>query len=77
MANHELAINTLLNKGLRQRQLDNVLASNCVVDWFGRTFVGQHNVIHFYQNSNANYEHSVTDVTECDAFEDRPYHKLT
>lgn len=77
MANHDLAINILLNNGLRQRQLDNVLASNCVMDWFGRTFIGQQKVIHFYQNSNASYEHTMADVEASEAFEDRPYHILT
>jgi hypothetical protein len=77
MANHELAINTLINEGLRQRQLESVLASNCVMDWFGRTFVGQQKVIGFYQHSNASYDHVVTDVVASEAFEDRPYHNLT
>lgn len=77
MENHDLAINTLLNNGLRQRQLNNVLASNCVMDWFGRTFVGQHRVIQFYQNSSASYEHSMTSVAGSEAFEDRPSHNLT
>jgi hypothetical protein len=77
MAHHDLAIHTLLNKGFRQCQLDNVLASNCVMDWFGRTFIGQQKVIHFYQNSNASYDHIMTGVKSRNAFEDRPYHILT
>lgn len=77
MASHDVAVNTLLNNGLRQRQLETVLASNCVMDWFGRTFIGQQKVIHFYQNMNASYEHSMSGVEATEAFEDRPYHILT
>lgn len=77
MANHNLAIDTLLNNGLRDHKLEEVLASNCVMDWFGRTFIGQHKVINFYQNSNATHEHSMADVKGAAAFEDRPYHFLT
>lgn len=77
MANHDLAIDTLLNKGLRNRKLDEVLASNCVMDWFGRTFIGQHKVVSFYQNSNTKYEHAMSDVKTAAAFEERPYHLLT
>jgi hypothetical protein len=77
MANHDQAIDALLNKGLRNRELENVLASNCVVDWFGRTFIGQRKVIAFYQHSNTTHEHSMADVNTTEAFEDRPYHLLT
>lgn len=75
MASHDLAIDTLLDTGFRQRKLDEVLASNCVIDWFGRTFNGQHRVIEFYQN--ATYEHAMTTVNSTEAFEERPNHLLT
>lgn len=77
MGVHNLAIDKLLNYGLRNRKLDEVLASNCVLDWFGRTFIGQHKVISFYENSNATHEHTMDDVKAAAAFEDRPYHFLT
>lgn len=77
MANHNLAVDRLLNYGLRQSNLDNVLASNCVMDWFGRTFIGQRKIIDFYQNSNATHQHSMADIKSSEAFEDRPYHLLT
>jgi hypothetical protein len=77
MANHDQAIDALLIKGLRNRELECVLASNCVLDWFGRTFIGQRKVIAFYQHSNTTHEHSMADVCTTEAFEDRPYHLLT
>lgn len=77
MANHNLAIETLLNNGLRLRKLDEILASNCVMDWFGRTFIGQRRVIDFYQNSISSHEHSMPKVKSTESFEDRPYHQLT
>lgn len=77
MASPDLAINTLLDTGLRNRNLDKVLASNCVVDWFGRTFIGQRRITEFYQNSNSTYEHAMTTVISTEAFEERPYHLLT
>lgn len=77
MANHVLAINTFLDNGLKHRDLDNILASNCVVDWFGRTFIGHHKIVSFYLNSNTTYEHSMNNVEETEAIEERPYHFLT
>lgn len=77
MAKHDLAINTFLNIGLRNQKLEEVLASNVVMDWFGRTFIGQHKVTNFYQNSNAKHDHAINSVKTIAAFEDRPYHFLT
>lgn len=77
MASHDQAVETLLVKGLRHRKLDEVLASNCSLDWFGRSFVGQPKVIDFYLNSHSNLEHSLTTVSSTEAFEDRPNHLLT
>lgn len=78
MANYgDQAVETLLIKGLRHRKLDEVLASNCVLDWFGRTFVGQQRVIEFYQTSHSALEHSFAVVKSTEAFEDRPNHLQT
>lgn len=77
MANHDNALNALLNVGLRQRQLERVLASNCVVDWFGRTVTGRAKVINYYLDSNNCYEHSMSNAETIDAFEERPTHMAT
>lgn len=77
MTSHDQAVETLLISGLRHRKLDEVLASNCALDWFGRTFVGQPKVVDFYQNSHSALEHSLKDVKPTEAFEDRPNHLLT
>ena len=77
MANHEIALNALFNTGLRQKELDNVLASNCVLDWFGRTVTGRAKVINYYLNSNNSYEHSMSSAETIDAFEERTTHMST
>lgn len=77
MASHNVAISTLLDKGFRHRQLENILASNGVLDWFGRTFVGQHKIVEFFQNSNSTYEHHVTNVESRESTEERRYHFIT
>lgn len=77
MANNENALNTLLNIGLRQRELNNVLASNCVLDWFGRTLKGRSKVVNFYLNSNNCYEHSMSNAETIEPFEERSTHLST
>ena len=77
MANDDLAIDKFLNYGLRDHNLDEILASNCVMDWFGRTFVGQQKVVSFYYNSKATHGHAISDVKTIPPFEERPYHFLT
>ncbi|CRL08720.1 CLUMA_CG021391, isoform A [Clunio marinus] len=77
MSSHELAINKLIENGIRCRNLQNILASNCVVDWFGRTLVGQQKAIDFYHNSNTNYEHTILNIVNSEAIEERSHHHLT
>lgn len=77
MANHEIALSTFLNTGLRQRGLEGVLASNCVLDWFGRTLTGRSRVINYYFNSNNCYEHSMSNAETIEAFEERSTHLST
>jgi hypothetical protein len=77
MANHEIALNALLNIGLRQRELEGVLASNCVLDWFGRTLSGRSKVVNYFFNSNNCYEHSMTNAETIEAFEERSTHFST
>lgn len=74
---HITALNTLLNTGLRQNELQNVLASNVVLDWFGRTVSGQQKVVNFYLNSNNQYEHHMTNTESTQSFEDRSTHNQT
>lgn len=76
MSDHDKVINTFLDSGLRQRRLDDLLASNCVLDWFGRTFVGQQRVVGFF-HSNTKYEHEVASVEAAEKIEDRHHHFLT
>lgn len=76
MANHDIALNALFI-GLRQRELEIVLASNCVLDWFGRTVTGRAKVINYYLNSNNCYEHSMSNAETIDAFEERSTHLST
>jgi hypothetical protein len=75
--NHNIALNTLLNVGLRQRELESILASNCVLDWFGRTIAGRAKVVNYYLNSNNQYEHSMTNAETIDACEERLTHMAT
>lgn len=77
MASHKVVINTLLDKDFMCRHLENILASNCALDWFGRTFIGQQKVVDFFRNSNFTYEHHVNNVESTESFEDRLYHLLT
>lgn len=77
MANHDDAFNALFNIGLRERELEVVLASNCVLDWFGRTVTGRAKVINYYLNSNNCYEHSMSSAETIDAFEERSTHLST
>lgn len=77
MANHDIILNTLFNVGLRQRELESILASNCVVDWFGRTVTGRAKVTNYYLNSNNCYEHSMANAETIDAFEERATHMST
>lgn len=77
MADHEIALNALLSNGLRQRELEGILASNCVLDWFGRTLTGRSKVVNYYLNSNNSYEHSMTNAETIEAFEERSTHLST
>ncbi|XP_070497512.1 uncharacterized protein [Chironomus tepperi] len=71
---HDSVINALINVGLRQKELQNVLASNVVLDWFGRTLSGKQRVVDFYLNSNNVYEHNLTNTETVQAFEERLTH---
>jgi hypothetical protein len=75
--NHDIALNTLLNVGIQQGELESVLASNCVLDWFGRTVAGRATVVNYFLNSNNKYEHSMTNAETIDAFEERLMHLTT
>lgn len=77
MANHETALNALLNIGLRQRGLEDILASNCVLDWFGRTVSGRSKIINYYLNLNNCYEHSMSNAETVEPFEERDTHLST
>lgn len=77
MANHQIALDAFLNVGLGQRELEGVLASNCVLDWFGRTVKGRSKVVKYYFNSNNCYEHSMTGTETIEAFEERSTHLST
>lgn len=74
---HDSVINALINVGLRQKELQNVLASNVVLDWFGRTLSGKQRVVDFYLNSNNVYEHHLTNTETVQAFEERLTHMTT
>lgn len=74
---HDTVMNAFLNVGLRQKQLPTLLASNVVLDWFGRTLSGKQRVIDFYLNSNNIYEHNVTSVETTQPFENRSTHMIT
>lgn len=77
MASHEIALNALLNEGFRNQQLERILASNCVLDWFGRTLIGQQKIVDFFLRSNSSYHHSLTNSKPTEAIEERPYHFIT
>jgi hypothetical protein len=77
MDNPKLAVNIFVDKGIKQGELNNVLASNSVVDWFGRTIKGRQNIVNFFLNSNVIYEHSFSTVESTQAFEDRKSHMTT
>ena len=74
---HDSVINALINVGLRQKELQNVLASNVVLDWFGRTLSGKQRVVDFYLNSNNAYEHNLTNTETIQAFEERLTHMIS
>ena len=74
---HDLAINAFIHVGLRQKELQNVLASNVVLDWFGRTLTGKQRVVDFYLNSNNIYEHFLKNVESAQPFENRSTHIKT
>ena len=77
MANHQAALDALFNTGFIQKELDGVLSSNCVLDWFGRTLTGRSKVVNYYLNSNTYYEHSMSDAETVEAFEERATHLST
>lgn len=77
MDNAKLAVEVFLEQGVRRRELYNILASNSVVDWFGRTIKGRQNIVNFFLNSNVIYEHSFSSVETTQAFEDRKSHMTT
>jgi hypothetical protein len=77
MENAKLAVNTFLDRGIKQGELNNVLASNSVVDWFGRTIKGRQNIVNFFLNSNVIYEHCLSNVETTQSFEDRTSHMTT
>jgi len=74
---HDSVINALINVGLRQKELQNVLASNVVLDWFGRTLSGKQRVVDFYLNSNNAYEHHLANTETVQAFEERSTHIIS
>lgn len=65
MMSHPDLIKTLLNDGCK---LNNALASNCVLDWFGRTFVGRKKVIEFYKTIKA--ENFIDQLQATEPFEE-------
>lgn len=77
MDDAKLAVNVFLKQGLKRRELNNILASNSVVDWFGRTIKGRQNIVNFFLNSNVIYEHRFSSVETTQAFEDRNSHMTT
>lgn len=77
MGNHELALKVLLDVGIRNRELDRVLASNATLDWFGRTFTGQQKIFDFYYNSSTKYDHTIDGSEATESFEERPAHLET
>lgn len=74
---NELALNTFLQEGLQQKELANFLASNVVLDWFGRSFLGKQKVSNFYFTSNNSYIHEVANTKTVEPFEERSLHLLT
>lgn len=69
---HPDLIRTLLNDG---RKLNSALASNCVLDWFGRTFVGRKKVSEFYRTIKA--DNSIDSLQSTEPFEEeRSVHLL-
>lgn len=77
MDSAKLAVEVFVEQGVKRRELDNILASNSVVDWFGRTIKGRQNIVNFFLDSNVIYEHSFSSVETTQAFEDRKSHMTT
>lgn len=77
MDSAKLAVDVFVEQGVKRRELDNILASNSVVDWFGRTIKGRQNIVNFFLDSNVIYEHSFSSVETTQAFEDRKSHMTT
>lgn len=54
------------------------LASNAVLDWFGRTIRGHKDVEHFLRNEIwPQYEQNFATATTCEPIETRPTHEKT
>lgn len=54
------------------------LASNAVLEWFGRTFRGNENIEHFLRYDVwPQYDQQFLAATVCDPFENKPTHEQT
>ena len=54
------------------------LASNCVLEWFGRTFRGRKKIEQYYRYDVwPQYEHNFTTATICDPIETKATHLQT
>lgn len=76
MANDSV-INTYLNIGLKQEKIEDILASNAVLDWFGRTFWGRTSIGSFFRNTQLKYDHEITSSESTSPFENRSAHFST
>ncbi|CAO1366541.1 unnamed protein product [Diamesa serratosioi] len=50
------------------------MASNGLVEWFGRSIKTNVKIADFFLNTNIKYEHNIMAIKQCEPFEERPSH---
>ncbi|KAG5676884.1 hypothetical protein PVAND_006688 [Polypedilum vanderplanki] len=76
MSDEEI-LNIFLNAISSRNELQNVLASNAVLEWFGKTFQGRNDIVNFYTGTLHQYQHILTNIEQTLPFENRTTHLST
>jgi hypothetical protein len=67
----------LFDSGMSREDLQNVLAPNAVLEWFGKTFSGKREIAYFYSGAGYRYEHLLVSAKPVASFETRSTHFST